>query len=113
MSVTARLPADPEAAAAAQRQRRLIGCCIRQARQRLGLSQERLAHRLEVSRAHVNRWERGVWAPNALHLEQLAETLEEEVHYFFGGPSRMDTHIYPDADPFTPAAIFAGITPPS
>ena len=69
------------------RRRRLVGHRIRQARHRLGASQEWLAVQIDTDRRAVSAWERGHWTPNALHLEQLAEALGEPVHYFYGGPS--------------------------
>ncbi len=44
---------------------------VREVRRQLGLSQEELAHALDVSFATVNRWENGKTAPSKLALKQF------------------------------------------
>ena len=51
---------------------------IRQLRVELGLTQERMAHKLGVSFATVNRWEKGRAAPTGLSLDIL-DTAQKEV----------------------------------
>ena len=51
---------------------------IRQLRVELGLTQERMAHKLGVSFATVNRWEKGRSAPTGLSLDIL-DTAQKEV----------------------------------
>lgn len=48
---------------------------IKQARERLGLTQEDLAEKLEVSRQAVSKWELGTSAPSAENLKILEEVL--------------------------------------
>ena len=80
--------ADPDLAAKVRR-RRQVGLRIRHARERAGLSQIRLALMIDVDREYTVLLvgERCAVEPSPLHLEQLADTLREPVHYFFGGPT--------------------------
>lgn len=48
---------------------------VRAVRERLGLSQEKLAVRLGVAFASVNRWENGKTKPSPLALRQIADLL--------------------------------------
>ncbi len=50
---------------------------IKEIRERLGLSQEALAHILGVSFQTINRWERGAFKPSPLALEKIKQ-LEEK-----------------------------------
>lgn len=50
---------------------------VKSARQRLGLTQEKLARALKVSFPTVNRWENGKTTPDARSLHALAELLRE------------------------------------
>lgn len=50
---------------------------IRSARKRLGLSQERLAEELGVSRNTISRWERGEFLPNADKMAELERMLAQ------------------------------------
>jgi transcriptional regulator with XRE-family HTH domain len=81
-------PIDSARADASLRRRRLVGSRIRDARQRLGLSQEQLGLRLDMSdHRRVSQWENAHGAPDALRVEQLAQVLGQPVHYFYGGPA--------------------------
>lgn len=52
-----------------------ISDIIRQAREELGLTQEDLAERLEVSRQAVSKWELGASVPSPENLALLEEVL--------------------------------------
>ena len=54
-----------------------IADLIRELRQQLGLSQEKLAARLGVSFRTVSRWENRRVVPSALALKQIKELLDE------------------------------------
>lgn len=46
---------------------------IKEIRDKLGLTQEALAHILGVSFQTINRWERGLYKPSPLALEKLKQ----------------------------------------
>jgi len=50
---------------------------VRQLRDRLGLSQEKLAAKLGVTFTSVNRWENGKAKPSPLALRQIGDLLAE------------------------------------
>jgi len=54
-----------------------LGRRIREARNRLGISQEHLAQLVGTHRRHVIRWEQGLHAPTGVYAERLAEILKE------------------------------------
>jgi transcriptional regulator with XRE-family HTH domain len=60
-----------------------FGNRLRYLRLEVGLSQEQLAERLEVSTETVSNLERGVHAPNFFRLEPLAESLDVDIHELF------------------------------
>lgn len=97
----ARYAADPDAEAASLRRRLIVGGRIRQARRRVGLSQEQLTLRIDTfSREQLSAWENGKYSPSPLHLDQLAEELDRPVHYFFGGPTSDPFPAGQDPDPY-------------
>lgn len=57
-----------------------IADLIREIRQRLGLSQEKLAAKLGVSFRTVNRWENGRAVPSSLALKQFKGLLRQMNH---------------------------------
>ncbi len=57
-----------------------IADLIREIRQQLGLSQEKLAAKLGVSFRTVNRWENRHAVPSALALKQIEELLHRMSH---------------------------------
>src|SRR3990172_7539379 len=60
-----------------------VPALIKELRDRLGLSQEKLAARLRVSLPTINRWEKGKTKPDAMALhaiEQFLQRLGEEYH---------------------------------
>ena len=58
---------------------------IKQAREELGMTQEDLAERLEVSRQAVSKWERSVSYPDITLLRELAAALEVSVTELLAG----------------------------
>lgn len=52
---------------------------IKEIREKLGLTQEALAHLLGVSFQTINRWERGLFKPSKLALEKIKQ-LEEKTN---------------------------------
>lgn len=50
---------------------RELGEAIRAARRAAGLTQEAVAHALEVRQSSVSQWERGTTVPRTLHLIDL------------------------------------------
>ncbi len=54
-----------------------IPCLVRTLRERLGLSQEKLAVTLGVSFQTVNRWERGHAKPSQLALNAIEQKLAD------------------------------------
>jgi len=54
----------------------ICGSVIKRYRQKLGISQEELAHRADVDRTFVSRLERGIRQPTITTLIQLAKALE-------------------------------------
>lgn len=50
---------------------------IKQLRAKLGLTQEGLAKKLEVSIQTVTRWEQGIFRPSPMALKQLQKLAKE------------------------------------
>lgn len=55
----------------------IIPSLVRELRQRLGLTQEKLAERLGVRFQTVNRWERGHAQPSPLALKAIKQELRK------------------------------------
>ena len=53
-----------------------IGDQIREARNRLGMSQDDLAERIHVSRGKISHWETGLRPPKAEEIRELEEFLQ-------------------------------------
>ena len=51
---------------------------IKKIRDKLGISQEALAHVIGVSFQTINRWERGACKPSRLALEKIKQLAEKE-----------------------------------
>lgn len=66
-----------------EERRRLVGRRIRQARDRLALSQTQLGELLGFERRVISRWERGEREPRARNLRRLARALEQPEAWFF------------------------------
>ncbi len=52
---------------------------IKQIREKLGLTQESLAHLIGVSFQTINRWERNIYKPSPLALEKLKQVFDKEI----------------------------------
>lgn len=63
---------------------RLIGQRIRQARERLNLSQEELAFRIGKSQNAISLYEKGERAIHLSELDILARALDVPISYIFG-----------------------------
>ena len=63
---------------------------ITQARKMRGLSQERLAERMKVSRGACGHWERGKALPSTEHLTKLAIILNVPMEWLATGKGEMD-----------------------
>ncbi|MEK7326244.1 MAG: helix-turn-helix transcriptional regulator [Chloroflexota bacterium] len=63
---------------------REIGEKIKKKRRELGISQEELAERLEVTYQQVQRYENGTNRLNVENIQVIADVLEAPVSYFFG-----------------------------
>ena len=57
-----------------------ISAMLYQARRKLGLSQEKLAHKMGVCFATMNRWENGRCFPQRIHLRQIKAILAGDTH---------------------------------
>ena len=55
----------------------MINFEIKQARQKLGMSQQKFATKLGVGMMTVSRWERGIAKPSPLALEKLHKILDK------------------------------------
>ena len=51
-------------------------------RQKRGMTQEKLAARVGVGRDTVDRWEKGLLKPDAVHIRRLSGVLDIEPGYF-------------------------------
>lgn len=63
---------------------KLIGNRIRQARERLGITQEELAFRIGSKQGAISKYESGSRAIHLSELPELARALEVPVAYLFG-----------------------------
>lgn len=57
---------------------------LREARERLKLSQRELARRCGIGEVQISRYESGVGDPSATNLKLIAETLELSTDYLLG-----------------------------
>lgn len=64
-----------------------LGAEIQRRRKQLGLTQEELAQRMDVSRQSVTKWETGQSAPDLDRLVQLGEVLKISLDELLKGPS--------------------------
>jgi repressor LexA len=71
-----------------------IGSRIKDVRKRMGLSQEKLAERLNVSRQLVSMWEIDRSMPDALVISNLAEMAGVSVDYLLGRTSNASQSSY-------------------
>lgn len=61
-----------------------VGKRIRLARESVGLTQEKLAETIGVSRTAISRWESGEIDPTIEHLIDLAQALNVSADYLLG-----------------------------
>ena len=66
-----------------------IGANIVAYRKRMGMTQARLAERLNYSDKAVSKWERGESAPDVLTLAQLAELFDVTVNELLVDPNAL------------------------
>ncbi|AXJ94984.1 MULTISPECIES: helix-turn-helix transcriptional regulator [unclassified Sphingomonas] len=60
-----------------------LGNCLKEERERLGLTQAALAERVGVSRKTINTVENGVFVPSTVLALRLARVLERPVEAIF------------------------------
>lgn len=58
----------------------IFGTVVRRHRQRLGISQEKLAERARLDRTYISQIERGVKSPSLKALVALAKALDVQLH---------------------------------
>lgn len=58
----------------------IFGTVVRRHRQRLGISQEKLAERAKLDRTYISQIERGVKSPSLKALVALAKALDVQLH---------------------------------
>lgn len=63
----------------------IIGSRIKTAREKKGLTQEKLAEALDVSNAYISKIERGKTPINLSRLSDLCQVLEESTEYILNG----------------------------
>lgn len=73
-----------------------IGLFIRDRRLALGLTQQQLADKLDITDKAVSKWERGLSCPDITLLRRLADALEVSVSELLGG-EREDAAVVPAA----------------
>ncbi len=83
---------------------RHVGNRLRLRRTMLKLSQGRLAAAIGVSFQQVQKYEKGITRVSASRLQQIAKTLQIEVHFFFAGLPSGATSAAPSEN-FTQAQI--------
>ena len=76
------------------------------ARKHRGLSQEKLAERMQVSRGACGHWENGKALPSTEHLTKLASILNVSVDWLASGQGEMEL-IHHIADEPAPTYSFA------
>ena len=60
-------------------QRAAVGAKMRRAREKLGLSQQEMADKLEVSQAVISSWEQGDYGPDPLRMRGVAQGYQLDV----------------------------------
>ena len=71
---------------------------ISSARKERGLSQEKLAERLNISRGACGHWERGTAAPSTQHLFLLSQILRINLNWLLTGEGNMEQVAVNEAD---------------
>jgi transcriptional regulator with XRE-family HTH domain len=65
-----------------------VGFKIKAARIEKGLTQSEVSEALSVEPATVSRWESGKYDPKPARLQKIAELLQKDVSWFYGGQSK-------------------------
>ena len=60
---------------------------IKTLREKAGMTQAGLAHKLKLSRAAVNAWEMGITVPSTHYVTKLAQLFHVSTDYLLGLPS--------------------------
>ena len=71
------------------------GSRLKKQRELLGISQERLAEKVEVHVNTIRRWEQGKQSPDAKKLDRIAEALNTTIAYLSGESGGL---LPPDSD---------------
>ena len=66
-----------------------IGAKIAACRKRAGMSQEKLANELNISRQAVSRWENGETTPNTETLKLLSKLFDVSINTLLGSPRQL------------------------
>jgi transcriptional regulator with XRE-family HTH domain len=77
---------------------KVIGCRIKQVRQRKRITQEKLAETLGVSAVYISRIENGKAKLNLEMLVSIADLLETDSGYFLTGVSYKEDYLAPELD---------------
>lgn len=68
-----------------------VGAKIKKIRKEKGVSQERLAEKMQVAPSTIARWEKGKTQPNGEQLKTLCEIFDVPLQYFFGEESMRES----------------------
>lgn len=68
-----------------------VGAKIKKIRKEKGVSQERLAEKMQVAPSTIARWEKGKTQPNGEQLKALCEIFDVPLQYFFGEESMRES----------------------
>lgn len=72
--------------------KRLIGLRIMQRRKELGLSQEKLAEKLGISKNHLSNIERGQYIPTTEFIFKICNTMGNTPDYYLIGTPTAETN---------------------
>ena len=75
-----------------------IGAFIRDRRLQLGMTQQQLADKLNVTDKAVSKWERSVSCPDITILRELADALEVSVTELLAGEREQVTPVPPEVE---------------
>lgn len=81
---------------------REIGERVKKKRRELGISQEALAEKLEVTYQQVQRYENGMNKFNVENIQVIANTLDVPVSYFFGNGRKDKDIVSEKLTPYLP-----------
>jgi transcriptional regulator with XRE-family HTH domain len=100
----------PPGSCAADDEAMTIGDRIRLRRAVLGITEDELAHRMEVSRSAVNQWEQGGTTPRQKKMDRLAQALDTDVLFLWTGRESADASLE-DKQVTTLLRLFSGLPP--